>query len=513
MSDLHEWTNGTAHDHGRSPLLQQVLGLVVDAAVAYRGTPHAPLLDDVVARLHEPLRVAVAGKVKAGKSTLVNALVGDELAPTDEGECTRIVTWYRHGITYRVRLTPRSGPPRQVPFTRDAGAIEVNLGSYAADEIDNLTVEWPVPALSRMTLIDTPGIGSLSTETSARSLAFLTPDDEQTTPSDAVVYLVRHLHATDVAFLHAFHEEEYAQPSPVNCVAVLSRADEVAAGRLDGMESATRIARRYSADPRLRRLVQTVVPVAGLLAQAGTNLRELEFRRLRMLAEADADEVELLLLSADRFMSSSDVVALAPNERRLLLERFGVFGVRLAVDLLRNGDRRGVPVQTASQLAGELVNRSGIDTLRSVLLTQFSERRDTLKARSALLAVQRLLAVAPTTRSPELSARLEQVWSGAHEFAELRLLNSLRLGEIEVRPEDVAEIERLLGATGGGIATRLGLPEDVPGGELRRVLFATLGRWRQRAESPVSSLTLSAASRVLVRTCEGLYAQIAQSPS
>ena len=33
-------------------------------------------------------RVAIAGKVKAGKSTLLNALVGEMLAPTDAGECT-----------------------------------------------------------------------------------------------------------------------------------------------------------------------------------------------------------------------------------------------------------------------------------------------------------------------------------------------------------------------------------------------------------------------------------------
>ena len=39
-------------------------------------------------RLDEPLRVAIAGKVKAGKSTLLNALVGEQVAPTDAGECT-----------------------------------------------------------------------------------------------------------------------------------------------------------------------------------------------------------------------------------------------------------------------------------------------------------------------------------------------------------------------------------------------------------------------------------------
>lgn len=490
----------------RSHLLQQVLSLVIDASAAYQGTQHARLLDEVVGRIHEPLRVAIAGKVKAGKSTLLNALVGDEVAPTDAGECTRIVTWYRHGIASRVWLTPRGGVPAQVPFTRSgSGALDVNLGSWTSDAIANLTVEWPVPPLATMTLIDTPGIGSLSTDVSATSLAFLTSDDEQTTPSDAVVYLLRHLHATDVGFLHSFHEEEYAQPSPVNCVAVLSRADEVSVGRLEAMTSAKRIADRYAADPRLHRLVQTVVPVAGLLAQAGTNLQELEFRRLRQVAAADEWERERLMLSADRFVSGETAVPLAPNERRMLMDRLGLFGIRLAVDKLLRGE-----AQTASQLANQLVADSGIGQLRQVLLSQFSDRRDTLKARSAMLAVQRLLSVAPVARSAELEARVEQIRSGAHEFAELRLLNALRTGEIDLRPEEAAEVEQLLGGNGADVRSRLGLDPSADVEEVRRALFTALGRWRQRAENPVSSLTTTAASRVLVRTCEGLYAALVQ---
>lgn len=487
----------------RSTLLTQVLALVADATIAYRGSPHEATLNDVVARLHEPIRVAIAGKVKAGKSTLLNSLVGDELAPTDEGECTRIVTWYRHGITYRVSMTPRIGSARQLPFHRDNGAVEVSLDGIDPDDVSHLTVEWPVPALSRMTLIDTPGIDSLSSDTSARTHAFMSPDDSQITPSDAVVYLLRHLHATDVAFLHAFHEEEYAQPSPVNCVAVLSRADEVSAGRLDAMRSAARIAARYSGDPRLRRLVHTVVPVAGLLAQAGANLRELEFRRLRLLAEADPTVVEDLLLSTDRFVTNHPELGLASLERQLLLERLGLYGVRLSVNILGRGQAK-----TASQLADLLVARSGIGQLREVLLTQFSGRRDTLKARSALLALQRLLATAPTDRSAELIGRLEQIRAGAHEFAELRLLNELRSGDLELQSDETDEIEQLLGGQGGGIHARLGLEADASSEEIRRTLFAELTRWRQRAENPMSSRAVSEASRLLVRTCEGIYAQL-----
>ena len=80
---------------------------LLDRAVASART------DDVRARLVEardrlsgPLRLAIAGKVKAGKSTLLNAILGDELAPTDAGECTKIVTWYREGNTPQVTVYP-----------------------------------------------------------------------------------------------------------------------------------------------------------------------------------------------------------------------------------------------------------------------------------------------------------------------------------------------------------------------------------------------------------------------
>lgn len=82
---------------------------------AYRGAPAYRQrgdvfcqLDRIGARLAEPLRIALAGTLKAGKSTLVNALVGDDIAPTDATEATRIVTWFRHGPTPRVTANHRA---------------------------------------------------------------------------------------------------------------------------------------------------------------------------------------------------------------------------------------------------------------------------------------------------------------------------------------------------------------------------------------------------------------------
>src|SRR5207248_3112784 len=96
--------------NGEGRLLGQVEGLVRDAVAVYSGTPQEAELRELMVRLGEPLRVAIAGRVKAGKSTLLNALVGQALAPTDAGESTRIVTWYRNGVTYRATLHPSDGP-------------------------------------------------------------------------------------------------------------------------------------------------------------------------------------------------------------------------------------------------------------------------------------------------------------------------------------------------------------------------------------------------------------------
>ena len=99
-----------------------MLLLAIDA---HRHEPEtARWLHDQLRRLDEPLRVAIAGKVKAGKSTLLNALVGEQVAPTDAGECTRVVTWYRDGTTPRIVLHPRTGTPPAAagaPARRRAG--------------------------------------------------------------------------------------------------------------------------------------------------------------------------------------------------------------------------------------------------------------------------------------------------------------------------------------------------------------------------------------------------------
>jgi len=485
-----------------TPLVERTRAVLGRAREVYRGTEHDDRLAAVLARLDEPLRVAIAGRIKSGKSTLLNALVGERLAPTDAGECTRIVTWYQDGHTYHVMIHPAKGEPRQARFSRDESAIEVDLADLSPDDVAEMVVTWPSRALRTATLIDTPGIGSLSERVSKRTWELLAPDDEET-PADAVIYLMRHLHASDFEFLRAFHDTEVSQPNPVNAIGVLSRADEIGVGRMDSMASARRVAARLATNPKVRRVVQTVVPVAGLLAETAVSLTETEVAQLRKISAYSAKQTEELLLSADRFVDTMPELGLTSIERQQLLARFGLFGVRLAATLLR----RGVAA-TATDLARELRERSGLDELTDVLRSLFFERRETLKSRSALLALDALFHADPRPGAKRLAAEVEEIIASAHPFNELRVLSSLRAGWVNAKPEVVAELERLIGGTGNAPHLRLRLPADAGPAALRSAAAEALVRWQRRAENPLTDHNLALAARVAIRSCEGMLADL-----
>ena len=483
-------------------LLERTRAALGRAIEVYRGTADAGRLAALRNRLDEPLRVAIAGRVKSGKSTLLNALVGERLAPTDAGECTRIVTWYRDGHGYQVLLHPKHGRPRQARFSREDGAIEIDLAGLSPDDVEEMVVTWPSQALRTATLIDTPGIGSLSERAARRAWELLAAEDEQT-PADAVLYLMKHLHAHDLEFLSAFHDTEVSRPNPVNAVGVLSRADEVGVGRLDSMASARRIARRLATDPKIRRVVQTVVPVAGLLAETAVTLTETEVAQLRRVAERPAKEVEGLLLSADRFVETMPELGLTSIEREHLLSRLGLFGVRLASTLLR---RRST--STATELAAELAERSGLNDLQDVLRSLFFERRDVLKSRSALLALDTLVRAERRPGSEALAAEVEEIIASAHPFNELRVLSSVRAGWVAGKAAVIEDLERLIGGSGSATHLRLRLPADADTDALSSAAAEALARWQRRAENPMTGHELAVAARVAIRSCEGMLAEL-----
>lgn len=452
-------------------------------------------------RLHEPLRLAIAGMVKAGKSTLLNAILGEQIAPTDTGECTRVVTWYRYSATPRITLHPRRGAPRRMPIRREGGRLVLSLDGLTAEEVEWIDVGWPLDGLRSVILIDTPGIGSLSEDTSARTKRFLTPESAPST-ADAVVYLMRHLHGADVHFLEAFRDTAAGAAQSVCAVGVLSRADEIGSGRIDSLLSAGKVAQRYERDGHLASLVLRVVPVAGLVAEGARTLRESEYIALRELAGLERADREKLLVSADRFARPSDATALSATVRQDLLARFGIFGVRLATALIRGG------VRSSSELSEQMVQQSGLIELQEFVAQQFHARAATLKTRGVLLELQQVLAEHPRDGLDEVHAGIERITVGAHTLRELALLATARSDGLPVTGEDAAAAQRIAGVDGTDAAARLGLPADADPEALRARVTAEIDHWRQLSTSPLADRATIGVCQVILRSLDAVASEV-----
>jgi replication fork clamp-binding protein CrfC len=488
----------------------RVRGILGGTIQAYRGDPAYRERPDVHnelewigRRLNQPIRIALAGTLKAGKSTLVNALVGEDIAPTDATEATRIVTWFRNGPTPKVTANHRGGRRSNVPIARDPGdrALTFDMASLDPEDVVDLDVEWPAAELIDTTIIDTPGTSSLSRDVSERTLQLLVPEDG-VPRVDAVVFLLRTLNAADIALLKQIGTLVGGSAGALGVIGVASRADEIGAGRIDAMLSAKDVATRFTAEMDKTGICQAVVPVSGLLALTARTLRQSEFVALEKLAGVDAAELTKAMLSVDRFVREDSELPVDAATRTALLDRFGMFGIRISIAVLRAG------ISDSVALADELLERSGLIALRDVIDQQFAQRSDLLKAHTALLSLRRFVEANPIYATPYILADIDPLLADTHAFEELRLLSQLRSRATTLNDDEISSLRRIIGGSGTDAASRLGLQPDMPY-DGPRAAFSAAQRWRRRADHPLNDPFTTRACRAAVRSAEALVADYA----
>jgi hypothetical protein len=164
------------------------------------------------ARLRRPSTVVcVVGEFKQGKSSLINALLGQPVCPVDDDLATSAITLVRWGEqpTAIVRRRAESGvagdPPVietiQVEDVHDWVSEVGNPGN--AKRVDRVEIVVPSPLLKQgLVIVDTPGMGGLGAGHAAATLSFLPFADGLIFTSDASA----ELSAPEVEFLRRASE-------------------------------------------------------------------------------------------------------------------------------------------------------------------------------------------------------------------------------------------------------------------------------------------------------------------
>jgi GTP-binding protein EngB required for normal cell division len=133
-----------------------------------RGSYVARLAELRTRLVEQRLQIAVLGQFKRGKSTFLNALLGEPLLPTGVLPLTTVPTFIRWGPEPGIAVTYLDGRTEKSPVT-EAAHITGELFRLVTEEgnphnqakISRVDLSFPASVLGNgIVLIDTPGIGS-----------------------------------------------------------------------------------------------------------------------------------------------------------------------------------------------------------------------------------------------------------------------------------------------------------------------------------------------------------------
>lgn len=514
--------------------------------------PLSSLLRQADARLSQPMRLAVVGQIKRGKSTLVNALLRTTLAPTGDMELTFTVTEFRHSDSAHIIVHYRDGTTATaLPLSK----LEELTSRLAGDphhlaRISRVECGLPSPLLHSFHVVDTPGLGSVHLKDSANTSEYLglraegglsgdaDPDrsphlsaagrravaaqsaaDSETElcGADALLYLFsRGLHEQETATLSEFDEAPSDAVTPLRAFGVLSRCDQYwppgddlrgAPDPLtfDPITAAQKIADRYCGLPRVRRLFLTVLPVAGLVASGATALSADHLTWLADLARLEPLLLVRRLRDAGRFATAEQIAgtSLPARCRQELVSVIGVWGIHLACRYLR--EQMG-----EQQLRQQLRTDSGVTTLQELIVRHFGNRSRLIKldlvGRDVAAEIGRLRQQAQENSGAlppvvdEVADTIDWIQRNVYGFAELSAVSACYRSELLLTPEEGQELLRVTGEHGTECTARVGLapgaaPSDVAAEASRRTAY-----WATREQDPTIAGPTLEAVRLLRRT-------------
>src|SRR5690606_30652104 len=192
----------------------------------------------------QPLLVTVMGEFSSGKSTFVNAFIGEDVAPTGITPTTATINVVKYGRERGGRVVHRDGRAVSLGWTELFERLRA-LDAAAARDVALVEILVPQESLARVNLVDTPGLNSILPEHEQVARGFIAR-------ADAVVWLFSAQQAGKASERTALRQ---LAGEGVRVLGVINKVDQLAA-----RERAALV--RHVAE-ELDGLVEEVVPLSA----------------------------------------------------------------------------------------------------------------------------------------------------------------------------------------------------------------------------------------------------------
>lgn len=359
--------------------------------LAQKMRPYAFLQDSMGALMEiadgevQPFSVAVFGRMKTGKSSLINAMIGKRLAITGGEEATATINRLTYADGEQLHTFTahwKDAPPESFPL--DALQREWNGKTPEVLErvqrVSHLELYSNIPALRDIHIIDTPGTDSAAKEHEAVAQQFI--KGQQT---DALVYVFASVgRETDEDALASFRAGCLPESDPYNSVAIMHKWDETYWKNNGDMEDIRRKARRLH--EQMHEAVAEVLPVSAPLALLAKSASPDFWNAcLHELANYATEDVLLRSLSRDGKWDRSPSAA-ALRQRAATDYDLPWASFRVAMRHLYRHSAKA-----PEQAAALILELSGIAQFEKMLDERFFKRQAVIRQQQVRIRAQRVL--------------------------------------------------------------------------------------------------------------------------
>lgn len=124
---------------------------------------YAKNINELIENINSPLLIMVMGEFSTGKSTFINALVGEAIAKVDANPTTAVITKLSYGVQDRIIVHFKDGSEQEykaAEFAQLTAEADENANELH-ERIDYVERTLPIEILKSMSIIDSPGLNSI----------------------------------------------------------------------------------------------------------------------------------------------------------------------------------------------------------------------------------------------------------------------------------------------------------------------------------------------------------------
>jgi len=155
-------------------LREVLIGIAAQLEGTVRDVTSKSLGETRIKLEEEAFNLVVLGQFKRGKSTFINALLGESILPTAITPLTSVVTILRYGPKLKVEVEYLNGRLEEIDIAGLPAFITERKNPQNKKEVKEVTVFYPSQYLKGgVRIIDTPGAGSVYSHNTEAAYAYL----------------------------------------------------------------------------------------------------------------------------------------------------------------------------------------------------------------------------------------------------------------------------------------------------------------------------------------------------